>query len=318
MGILKKIKKGKVFLIAFILSIVTILPAVPANAAGELGLKAGVYKLDAKLNCYVNAMGGVEFGEPLLTDAQLEIDEGGNAALTLSFTKSSVTIYSVTCDTFIDPAPEFVTEDRGVASGTIGYYDQSGVLQTEGVSYTQSEDTAPNPSNVEVHYVDSITFPLNFKSDSYSLTMYINSNVMGVQFCNANDSATAATYPAALTVDWDSISAVSAENSGMDTDTNESADAEAVNTETASTDASGTEAPATAAAAEGDHVSADATEDGLNIYYVDNESKESEESNRAYETINSTVMVVLLIIAAVIIIIGIILVVVTGKAKKKQ
>ena len=63
-----------------------------------------------------------------------------------------------------------------------------------------SEDTAPNNLQQEVHYVDSITFPITEKTDTYSLTLYINSNVMGVQF-------TKDTYQATLTVDWDSMTA---------------------------------------------------------------------------------------------------------------
>lgn len=118
-----------------------------AAAFAPDGYEAGTYTLEASLSCYVNAMGGIEFGAPLLTNTQLLVDEEGNSQITLYFTKSSVTIYSVTCDTFIDPAPEYVTEDRGVESGTIGYYDEAGVLQTENVSYTTSEDTALNPSD---------------------------------------------------------------------------------------------------------------------------------------------------------------------------
>ena len=33
-----------------------------------------------------------------------------------------------------------------------------------------------------MHYVDSITFPIEEKADTYELTLFINSNVMGTQF----------------------------------------------------------------------------------------------------------------------------------------
>ncbi|MCC8356539.1 MAG: hypothetical protein LJU34_01595, partial [Oscillospiraceae bacterium] len=190
---------------ALILTVLALLFCLP-TAAGAVSLadyEAGTYELDASLSCYVNAMGGVEFGGPLLTGTTLTVEEDGSAFVTLYLTKSSVTIYSVTCDTFVDADPSYVTDDRGVTNGTIGYYDQEGNLITEGVTYTLSDDTALNPSDEEVNYVDSITFPLTYESDTYALTMYINSNVMGVQFCEENDEAESTTYPAALTIYWD-------------------------------------------------------------------------------------------------------------------
>ena len=163
----------------------------------------GVYPIEASLSCYVNAMGGVEFGDPLLTDTYLIVYEDKTASITMEFTKSSVTIYGVTCDTFIDPAPSYQTMDRGVLSGTIGVYMDDGTLNSADCLYTLSDDTAPNPDDVEVHYVNAINFPVESKKDTYQLALYINSNVMGVEFCNENDLATAATYPATLTVYWD-------------------------------------------------------------------------------------------------------------------
>lgn len=159
----------------------------------------GTYSVDASLSCYVAAMGGVEFGAPLMTDTEYNIAEDGTQTLTLYFTKSSVTIYSITCYTFIDIAPATgETPAEGQPdNGTIGYY-AGDTLVTEGVTYTLSEDTAPNPAGEEVHYVDSITFPIEEKADTYELTLFINSNVMGVQFTKGG-------YAATLTVNWDSV-----------------------------------------------------------------------------------------------------------------
>ena len=138
----------------------------------------GTYDVDAELSCYVAAMGGIEFGKPLMTDTEYTLEEDGSETLTLYFTKSSVTIYSITCYTFIDPAPAGAgePEEGQPENGTIGYYDGDTIV-TEGVTYTITE-----------------------KTDTYSLTLYINSNVMGVQF-------TKDTYQATLTVDWDSMTA---------------------------------------------------------------------------------------------------------------
>lgn len=49
----------------------------------------------------------------------------------------------------------------------------------------------------EVHYVSSMTFPIDSTKDTYELTLYVNSNVMGVQF-----GAGSSSNPATLTVDW--------------------------------------------------------------------------------------------------------------------
>lgn len=177
---------------------------LPAAFAGcDRAEKPGTYTVGAELSCYIAAMGGIEFGKPLLQEAQYTLRDGGEMSVTLRFIKSSVTIYSITCYTFIDAAPDAVSEEGAVANGTIGYYDDAGALVTEGVTHTLSEDTAPNPAGTEVHYVDSITFPIEEKKDTYSLTFYINSNVMGYQF--ASDG-----YKATLTVDWSDIQEVSA------------------------------------------------------------------------------------------------------------
>ncbi len=204
---MKTAKKIQKFMVLMAIGVLCLFGrTVRADAAALSDYEPGTYEIEAELSCYVNAMGGVEFGGPLLTSAVLNVDEDGTASITLNLTKSSVTIYSVTCDTFIDADPAYVTDDRGVTSGTIGYYDEDGNLTTKGVSYTLSEDTALNTADEEVNYVDSITFPLTYESDTYNLTLYVNSNVMGVQFCNENDDAESATYPATLTVYWDGAS----------------------------------------------------------------------------------------------------------------
>lgn len=162
-------------------------------------LPEGTYQIRGSLSCFVNAMGGVEFGGPMLTDLQVNVSVDGSKTMTLFLSKSVVTIYSITCDTFVDATPSYVTETEGVTSGTIGYYDEVGNLITEGVSFTLSEDTAENGAGEQVHYVDSITFPVDRESSTYQLTLFVNSNVMGAQF-------TLEGYPATLTVDWSTVS----------------------------------------------------------------------------------------------------------------
>lgn len=173
-------------------------------------LPKGTHQIKTELSCYVNAMGGVEFGAPLLTSSVVNVASDGSKTLTLYFTKSQVTIYSITCDTFIDVAPSYVTDTNGVKSGTLGYYNANGALVTDKVTYTLSDDTAENAQKEQIHYVDSITFPIEFESNNYDLTLYINSNVMGCQFGDgsgtgsSNQPGVSTSYKATLTIDWDS------------------------------------------------------------------------------------------------------------------
>lgn len=159
---------------------------IGAFAAETPSLEAGKYTVDASLSCYVSAMGGVEFGAPLLTNTEVTVNEDGSAKLDLSFRKSSVTIYGITCDTFID----------STASGAIVNYKDGSEWKT--ADYTLSSDTALNPSNEAINYVDSMSFTVSSLSDTYSLGLYVNSNVMGVMFGGSDD----ASKPATLTVDW--------------------------------------------------------------------------------------------------------------------
>ena len=192
-----------------------------ASSLWEGDLTPGTYEMEASLSCYVSAMGGIEFGGPLLKSAVVTLDAHQGAHIKLTFTKSSVTIYGVTCDTFVDAAPSLAAEDRGVKNGTIGYYDKNGILLTRDVQHTLSKDTVLSAQGEKVPYVETITFPLPYIGDEYLLTLYINSNVMGVQFCNKNDHSEATTYPAVLTLDWSKLKGQApppADTSGADSE----------------------------------------------------------------------------------------------------
>lgn len=265
----------------------------------------GEYELSASLSCYVTAMGGVEFGGPLLTKTQLLVDGSGSEKLKLTLSKSSVTIYSVTCDTFVDAAPSYVTDDRGVTSGTIGIYDKDGVLRTEGVTYTLSDDMALNASNEAVHYVDTITVPIDSRRDTYNLTLYINSNVMGVQFCNENDKATAATYTATLTVFWNSLS------EGADGGTGSNGRNDSFQTQ-----------PETSAQNNSKNDVSEEKMSGLSIYRVDSDA---ETENDQTETVivrelelNAEAFVIILIVSAVIFMAGAILFLTAKRSRKND
>lgn len=135
-------------------------------------LQEGTYQLDAALSCYVNAMGGIEFGAPLLQDTKLSVAEDGTANMTLSFGTSSITIYGVTTNTYIGEA-------YGSDQAFTGYLDGAEWKQAE---YTLSSEKVTSSSQAEVSYINSMTFPISTVSDTYSLAMAVDSNTMGVQF----------------------------------------------------------------------------------------------------------------------------------------
>lgn len=259
--------------------------AVTASAAGYDELTEGTYYINSSLSCYINAMGGVEFGAPLLESSQLNVDADGRKTITLNFTKSSVTIYSVTCDTFIDVSPSYVTETNGIKSGTLGVYDGNGVLNTEDIEYTLSDDTAQNAQNEQVHYIASVSFPVEYESETYNLSLFVNSNVMGTQF-------TIDGYPAVLTVDWTSVSL---EKTDKD-DESEEETKPTVNTGNVE------------------------NKDGLNIYHADDETSsdaESVASGTYVAYFKKPLLITVGVTAGVMILTGIILIV-SGRKEKKS
>lgn len=186
-------KMSKIISSAVLCVILTIIFSFNTFALETENLSEGTYSVDATLSCYVNAMGGIEFGKPLLTKTEVTVNENGTAKFDLSFTKSSVTIYSVTCDTFVDASAD---------GAVLNYKDGSEWKAVD--SYKLSTDTALNSKNESVNYVESISFTVSSIADTYNLGMYVNSNVMGVQF-GGSDSAN---YAATLTVDWSSAAKI--------------------------------------------------------------------------------------------------------------
>lgn len=281
-----------------LLVVLLMFSALNTFALEKNNLSQGTYTVDASLNCYVNAMGGVEFGQPLLVSAQVDVDSNNEKTMTLNFRKSSVTIYNITCDTFIDSAPSSEESKGNVKNGTLGFYDDSGVLQTDSVEFTLSDDTAPNPKNEEVNYVESMTFPVESIKDTYELTLYVNSNVMGVQFGSGGSSS----YPATLTVDWDNIkiSVASAEDSRLETLPSETKNVE----------------PTTEVVIQEETKSNVVEKDGLNIHYADKEETNDNSSMQYSAYLNMEMIWILIAVAGGIVVIGIIFIV-SSKFKRK-
>ena len=176
-----------------------------ASAASETKYKPGTYDVSASFSAYIDAMGGQEFGAKVFKGAKVVVDNNGDAKMTVSFGKGTVNIYSVKCDVFVDH----------VLSSKLGYYDKSGKLHTD-AAYTVSKDTAAaqhgTSSNSVIKqdtYVTSMTFPLEYGVKKMNLYLYINSQVMGVQFCDgkgsagSNEPGKATSYKATLTINSD-------------------------------------------------------------------------------------------------------------------
>lgn len=291
-------KMSKIIGSAVLCVILTIIFSFNTFALETENLSEGTYSVDATLSCYVNAMGGIEFGAPLLTGSTIKVDANGKKTMTLNFTKSSVTIYNITCDTFIDPSPTTEDSKGGIKNGTIGIYDDNGNLQTDSVEYTLSDDTALNSKSEEVHYVTSISFPIERLKDTYELTVYVNSNVMGVQFGTGGSDG----YPATLTVDRNSLKAESAGTEQYETLPNKTK-AVLATTEVVVEDK------------KSDTV---VEKNGLNIHYANGENESADKTSESYTAyLNMPLLWLMTAIAAVIIIAGIVLII-SSKSKRKR
>lgn len=191
-NMLKKIVSG-------VLTAAMTLSMTAVSAFAGAPSEAGKYNVDATLSCYVNAMGGVEFsdGYGLLKDVTVEVAEDGSAKATLNLgVTSGLSVYTVACNAFIgtDEAP--------------GYY-KNGAVTKENVTYTVSSDTTANASS-QVHYITSITMPVDTSTSEYTLWLYLDSNVMGCQLGDGTGSGSSNTpgvatkHTAKLAIDWSS------------------------------------------------------------------------------------------------------------------
>lgn len=201
------------------LTALTLLLAVALPAGAAKTPDAGTYSVKSTLSCFVDAMGGQEFGAKLYKGAKITVDKNGSAKATLSFGTGKVQIYSVTCDVFVDKT----------LSPHLGYYDKSGKLHKDAAYTVGTEKVNANllrkdsDGNYIVEkdtYVTSMTFPVDVGDSELFLYLYINSQVMGVQFCNGKGTAAstqpdkATPYQAKLHLDWSSLQKTGPSDSG--------------------------------------------------------------------------------------------------------
>lgn len=166
------------------------------------------YSIDANLSCFITAMGGQEFGASVYKSAKIVEYADGTCKVVLSLGKGAGNIYGIDFDAFIDPR-----------NSKPGYYNEKG--EKLDAEYTVSDtDTAQANTGLDesgermledVHYVTSMTFPVSKEKSEYNLWVYVNSNMMGVQFCDGKGEASsnhpneATPYVGKLTIDWNSV-----------------------------------------------------------------------------------------------------------------
>ena len=166
------------------------------NVGSTLSVYAPLMKLDL-------AKGQPNDGEkfkPLVESASVTADSDGKVMLTVRFRKSYVKVGPVESNKFIDPR-----------NSTPGYYDTDGVKK-DAVFTVSTDDTADDPEGKKVHYVTSMTFPVNKDNGKYFLWLYINSGVMGAQSgdgkgtAGPNEPNAHSKYEGKFIIDWNNWS----------------------------------------------------------------------------------------------------------------
>lgn len=177
---------------------------VPVSFSGSIEEPA------AMLSCWVTAMGGQEFGHAVLKGYKITQNQDGTYSCTLSTGTGVGVIFGIGFVAFIDPTGNGSDNADTVKAAQPKYYDAEGSLQ-DAVFTTSEKDLGTLPSVKQVNVVDSITFPVRRDQSEYNLWMYINSNIMGVQFCDGKGSSSsnhpgeATPYVGKFTIDWDRV-----------------------------------------------------------------------------------------------------------------
>lgn len=179
----------------------------------SVSLSGSFSESPAMLDCFVDAMGGQQFGHAVFKGVSFK-NNNGNIEATLKLGTGVGVIYGIAFIAYIEPSIKSLTDET---YSTPKYYDTNGNLQD--ATYTTSStdfgvrNVLPITSHqVEKVYVtDSMTFPVSKDKSEYNLWIYINSNVMGVQFCDGKGSGSsqqpneATKYVGKLVIDWDKV-----------------------------------------------------------------------------------------------------------------
>lgn len=218
----KKTLLGKIMSCVLAAAMLMSVSVMPAFAKTTTNLEAGSYTVDAEMSLYVKAMGGIEFANTftnalgssgtagIFDSASVTVDEDGNSNVTLNFAQGAGVIYTIPFTSYVD------------GSYSLKYYDANHELK-DITNYTTKAGTIVKQGEKEptdITYVTSVTFPLEvdtkaiiFDKNSNSvvsagntadgtkvvidLWMVVNSNVMGLQFCDGSGTAGSNTFDVA-------------------------------------------------------------------------------------------------------------------------
>ena len=182
----------------------SVTPSTPcpliAGKTYNVGSTLSVYAPAMKLDLAKGQPNEGEKFKPLVESAFVTADSDGKVMLTVRFRKSYVKVGSLESNKFIDPR-----------NSTPGYYDTDGVKK-DAVFTVSTDDTADDPEGKKVHYVTSMTFPVNKDNGKYFLWLYINSGVMGAQSgdgkgtAGPNEPNKHSRYEGKFIIDWNNWS----------------------------------------------------------------------------------------------------------------
>ena len=182
----------------------SVTPSTPcpliAGKTYNVGSTLSVYAPAMKLDLAKGQPNEGEKFKPLVESAFVTADSDGKVMLTVRFRKSYVKVGSLESNKFIDPR-----------NSTPGYYDTDGVKK-DAVFTVSTDDTADDPEGKKVHYVTSMTFPVNKDNGKYFLWLYINSGVMGAQSgdgkgtAGPNEPNAHSRYEGKFIIDWNNWS----------------------------------------------------------------------------------------------------------------
>lgn len=153
-----------------------------AAGDGDSGQQPGEplegYPVEADLTCYTSAMGGIDFGDGMVTDAALSVKDG-KAALTVALAPASFTIYGQSIQVSVDNTTDPL------------YYD--------GQAWTKLAYTTAQASDGTV-YVDRITIPVTKAVDTCQLGLHISRYQFGGP--DASSTSDGSKLEAVLNLTW--------------------------------------------------------------------------------------------------------------------
>lgn len=180
------------------------------GGGGNTPILPGNYTVQSDLSCVAPGMNNADLAKgvpvagykPLLESTRAAVDNDGNITLTLKFRKARI---------HLNPSAAAITTFIDSRNSPPGYYDMDGAKQNALSTTVSTDDTAKDPTNQDVHYVTSITFPANKGKSEYFLWIYINSSFMGAQFSDGKGTAghsqpnQHSKFAGKFTVDWSTL-----------------------------------------------------------------------------------------------------------------